>query len=310
MTAPIPRIGVLAVSPAESIHALTAALAEERWVSGRDYELVMPAPSAADETLVANMQTLLAAGVALVVAQTKPAACVAVRATRDLPVVLGAFNGDPAREGIVASLERPGANVTGTYYLGHTGTEQRFALLKALAPHVGSVGVLMNPGSAFSRELGEQAMAIASGIGLKASCVGAGDPAAVEPAIAKAAAARIEGIVTVTGADMYAIREAIARAAWQHRMPVVMGSIGFPDLGGLAKLGPDIPVLWRRMAAAHVIPILRGEPPGNLPMIGLDAFELAINLATAAHLGLVVSDALKQRATKLVHRTLEQQREP
>ncbi len=297
----IPKIGVLAVSEAESIDAFTDALTELGWIAGRDYTLFMPAPSSDDEKLAANMKTLLEAGMTLVVAQTKPAARVAVKMAREVPVVLGAFNGDPEQEGIVSSLEQPGGNVTGTYYLGQAGAEKRCTLLMELAPHVRRIGVLMNPRSAFSRELGFEAVSIAHRMGLNASEIGAAEPALVEPAFADAKAKGIEAIVTVTGADMYALREAIANAAWQQRMPAVMGSIGFAELGGLAKLGPDIPVLWRQMAAAHVVPILQGESPSHLPMIGLDKFELDINLVTAAHLDLVVSEDLRGRANKLIH---------
>ena len=295
----IPKLGVLAVSDAESIEALTGALAAADWHAGRDYELFMPMPGSADETVAANMRQLIAAGVALVVAQTRPAGRAAVAATRDLPIVLGAYNGDPAREGIVATLEHPGGNVTGTYYAGERGARQRLELMRELAPHARTIGVLMNPRSTFSCGLAEQSAAIARGMGFTARCIGADDEAGVEAALANAARHGIEAIVTVTGADMYALREALVRAARTYRLPAIMGSIGFAELGGLAKLGPDIPVLWRRMATAHVIPILQGKAPGSLPMIGLEAFELEINLSTAADLGLGVSDALRHKATRL-----------
>jgi putative tryptophan/tyrosine transport system substrate-binding protein len=288
------------VSEAESIDALTDALREAGWHAGTHYTLVMPPPSSEEAKLAANMHALLDSHVDLVVAQTKPAARVAVKATRDAPIVLGAFNGNPAQEGIVASLERPGGNVTGTYYLGRVGIEQRFTLLRELVPGLASIGVLMNSRSAFSGELAQQTSELGKQMGFDTRVLGAGNAADVERTYAEAAAAGVDGVATVTGADMYALREQIAKAAWKHRVPTVMGSIGFAELGGLAKLGPDIPVLWRKMAAAHVIPILSGARPGDLPMIGLEEFELVINLATAAHLGLSVADTLKARAVKLV----------
>jgi putative ABC transport system substrate-binding protein len=300
---PKPVIGLLAVSEAESIDALTEALAHEGWIGGRDYELLMPSPSSEEAILAANMDTILGARVDLVIAQTKPAARVAVKATREVPIVLGAFNGNPQEEGIVRDLDRPGGNVTGTYYLGRAGVEERLSLLAELTGRLERAGVLVNARSAFSRELGAEAQTIAARLNVSASALAVVDASALDTIFAHARTQNIDGIVTVTGADMYAMRGAIAAAAWKHRVPVVMGSIGFPELGGLAKLGPDIPVLWRKMAAAHVIPILEGAGPGELPLIGLAQFELVINLAAAGHLGVSVSQSLQSRATKLVRAT-------
>ena len=270
------------------------------WVLGRDYECFIPTPDSSDKGLSSNMRRLLDTNVRLVVAQTRPAAQVAVRATAEVPIVLGAYNGDLVREGIVRSLTAPGGNVTGTYYLGRTGATERFKLLTELLPGIRRVIVLMNPRSSISQQLAAESASIGRDHGLEVECLGAADTAGVELVFKGAIAARIQAVVTVTGADMYALREVIARAAWQTRIPVVMGSIGFPALGGLAKIGPDIPVLWRRMATAHVIPILEGKLPGDLPLVGLDEFELEINLTTAAHLGIEVLQSIQSRATRLI----------
>lgn len=294
----VAKIGILAVSPAESIDAFLDTLEGLGWIRGKTLDVVFPDPSSEDATLARNLRYILAAGVDLVVAQTRPAVLIATKTASAVPVVMGAFNGDPVKEGIVRSLERPGGNVTGTYYLGQAGGAQRLALLKDLIPGSRHVGVLMNPQSCVSMELAENLAATARDMDFRATVLGARTGAEVDRAFDAAADAGVQAVLTVTGADMYSFRKDIVRAQAKHRLPTIMASIGFPELGGLARLGPDIPVLWRKMAAAHVDPILKGADPGDLPLVGLEDFELVINLRTAKRLRISVSEAVKRRAAK------------
>ena len=122
----------------------------------------------------------------------------------------------------------------------------------------------------------------------------------IEGLFADAKAKGVQGVVTVTGAEMFQSRGQVKSAQDKHRLPTVMGSIGYPELGGLAKLGPNVPGLWEKMAQAHIDRIFKGEKPSDLPLIPLDDFELVVNLKVAQGLGLSVPDKIKQSATKLV----------
>lgn len=293
------KIGILAVSHAESIEVLLETLKGLGWEPGKTLELIFPPPSSDDALLAANMQQILSENVELVVAQTRPGVMAATKATRSVPIVMGAFNGDPVAEGLVESVGRPGRNVTGTYYLGQAGIAERLLLVRELLPNVQHIGVLMNPHSQFSIDLANKVTEAAIGFSLTSILMGASSVEEVEAAFASVAG-KIQAVVTVTGADMYSYRDSIVRAADKFRLPTVMGSIGYPELGGLAKLGPDIPVLWKKMASAHVDKILRGQSPAKLPLVKLNDFELTINIRTAERFGISVPQTLRERASKLI----------
>ena len=242
------RIGILAISHAESIDVLLAALARLGWVAGKTIEIVFPSPSGDDAKLACNMREILAAKVDLIVAQTRPAVFAAREATSRVPVVMGAFNGDPVKEGIAKSVQHPGGNVTGTYYDGNAAARQRVTLVRELLPNTQHLGILMNPLSKVSMGLAEDLAETARGMGLSARLIGAGRAEEVDEAFASAAALGLQAVATVSGADMYSFRKNVVSAADKYRLPTIMGSIGFPELGGLAKIGPDIPILWRKMA--------------------------------------------------------------
>src|SRR5208283_1804432 len=121
---------------------------------------------------------------------------------------------------------------------------------------------------------------------------GGGD---VDQAFAAAKAQGVDGVVTVAGAEIFAIRREIIVAQDKYRIPAVTSSIGYAEMGGLAKLNPDIPLLWRKMAPT-IDQLLKGSAKaGDLPLVTLNGFELDINLRTAQSLGLTVPEDLKHR---------------
>jgi putative tryptophan/tyrosine transport system substrate-binding protein len=293
------RVGVLALSDADSIDALFDALRALGWIDGKTIDIVFPPPSPDPARLEENMRQLLAAKVDIVVAQTKLAIVIARRATDTLPIVMGALNGDPVREGFAQSLEHPGGNITGSYYNVAAGGAERLAVLTDLIPRLRHVGIVMNPDSAPSLTLADELAAAAAKAALAVTMFGVRGGHDVEPAFAAARMQGIAGMVAVTGAEMFAIRKEMVAAQDKFQIPAVMGSIGYAEMGGIAKLGPEIPGLWRRMAPA-VDQLLRASAkPGDLPLVTLDGFELDINLRTAQAFGIVVPEALIRRATRV-----------
>jgi putative ABC transport system substrate-binding protein len=297
--AAVPKIGILALSDADSIDVLLDCLRGLGWIDGKTFEIVFPKASPNPAKLEENMRTLLAAKVDIVVAQTKLAVLIAQRSTDTLPIVMGALNGDPVAEGFAESLQHPGRNITGSYYNVTAGGAERVAVLAELVPGMRHIGIVVNPDSPPSRALADDLAAAAGKRKLQVTMLevrGAGD---VDQAFAAAKAQSVAGVVTVTGAEMFAIRKEIVAAQDKYGMPAVMGSIGYAEMGGLAKLGPEIPGLWRKMAPA-VDQLLRGSAkPGDLPLVTLDGFELDINLRTAQALGLAVPQAMTARATRV-----------
>ncbi|MCC6890435.1 MAG: ABC transporter substrate-binding protein [Hyphomicrobiales bacterium] len=300
MAARRPKLGFLALTGADSIDLLLETLGQMGWANGMTYDVVIPKPTQDLRRLEGNMRELLDARVDVIVAQTKPAIVIAQRATATLPIVMGALNGDPVKEGFVQSLERPGGNITGSYYNVASGADSRVGVLMELVPGLKRIGIVFVPDSEASQRLFDELAAAATGRGLEIVPMPVRGGHEVDAAFATAKAAGVEGVVTVTAAEMFAIRRDVAQAQLAHRLPAVMGSIGYPELGGLAKFGPEVPSLWKAMAPT-VDALLRGAaPPAELPLVTVDGFQLDLNLKTARTLGLTVPEPLLRRAVRVV----------
>jgi putative tryptophan/tyrosine transport system substrate-binding protein len=292
-------IGVLALSRADLIDALFESLGELGWIDGKTIQVLFPDASPDPARIEANMQTLLAAKPDVVVAQTKLAIQIAKQATDAVPIVMGALNGDPVAEGFVQSLQHPGGNITGSYYNVTDGGSERVAVLADLMPNMTHIGIVMNPASRPSMALADDLAAASGRRGFTVTMMGVRGGDEVDRAFASAKAQGVEGVVVVTGAEMFAIRRDIVAAQNKYRIPAVTGSIGYAEMGGLAKLGPDIPALWRKMAPT-IDQLLKGAAkPADLPLVTVDRFELEINLAAAQSLGLTVPEAIRGRAVRL-----------
>jgi putative ABC transport system substrate-binding protein len=299
MQTSIPKLGILALSDADSIDVLLESLGELGWVDGKTMQVVFP-PATQDLAKLAEcMQQLIAAKVDVIVAQTKPAIAIAKRATDTVPIVMGALNGDPVKEGYAHSVERPGGNITGSYYNIVSGGAERVDILAELIPQMTKIGIVFNPDNEASILLFEELAAAASARGLDVTRMPVRGGHEVDAAFQTAKAQSVQGVVTVTAAEMFAIRKEVAQAQLKHRLPAVMGSIGYPELGGLAKFGPEVPSLWKEMVPT-VDKLLKGSKPGDLPLITVQGFQLDINLQTARALGVSVPDALLRKAKRVV----------
>ena len=299
MASPRPKVGVLALSNADSIDALFDSLREFGWREGETIDIVFPPASPNPAKLQDNMKLLLAAHVDVVVAQTKLAIAIAKQSTSSIPIVMGALNGDPVKEGFAVSIEHPGKNITGSFYNVTSGGGERVGVLKALLPKMRRMGIVVNPVSSPSLALAADIRAAAEARGLAVEMVPVKDGSEVDAAFSVAKEHRVDGVVAVTGAEMFAIRRELIAAQDKFRIPTVTGSIGYAEMGGIAKLGPDVPALWRKMAPA-MDELLRGRKlASELPLVTLDRFELDLNIKVAADLGLVAPDALISEATRV-----------
>ena len=295
-----PKLGFLALSDADSIDLLLETLQEMGWVDGQSFDVVFPAATQDLAKLAGNMQQLLDAKVDVIVAQTKPAIVIAKRATATVPIVMGALNGDPVKEGFVQSLDRPGGNITGSYYNVTSGAAGRVEVLAAFVPDMKRIGIVFVPDSEASIRLFDDLAAAATARGLEVIRMPVRGGHEVDRAFETAKAEGVQGVVTVTAAEMFAVRREVAAAQHKHRLPAVMGSIGFPELGGLAKFGPEVPSLWKTMAPTVDTLLRRAAKPADLPLITVDGFQLDINLDAARALGISVPDALLRRAVRIV----------
>jgi putative tryptophan/tyrosine transport system substrate-binding protein len=234
----------------------------------------------------------------VIVTQGTPAALAAKRATSTIPIVM-ATGGDPVAVGLVASLARPGANVTGHSILSPDLSGKRFELIKDLVPAISVVALLSNPANPIHAVEVEAAQAAAKilGISLHVLEVRAADD--FEPAFHAATRLRAGALLVVSDPFITANRALIAKLAIRNRLPAVYGLGGFAEAGGLANYGPDLREMFRR-AASYVDKILKGAKPADLPVERATRLELVINATTAKALGLRIPQSVLLRADRIV----------
>ncbi len=247
-------------------------------------------PDLAAELVERRVDVILAAG---------PQATLAAReATKTIPIVMIAA-GDPVESGLVASLARPGANVTGfSASLPELGGK-RLELLREAVPRVSRVLVIWNPDNPATASEWMETQAAARTLGIKLESVevrGGKDFAAALP---KMLQRRPAAIVMITDTLTQTYREILAEFAVKNHVPAIMAQREFAEVGGLMSYGPKTSDLFRR-AAGQVDKILKGAKPGDLPVEQPTKFELVINLKTAKALGLTIPQSLLARADQII----------
>jgi putative ABC transport system substrate-binding protein len=220
----------------------------------------------------------------LIVTSGTPATLAAMKAR--IPVVTASVV-DPVDVKVVASLERPGGNVTGMAVLTEELEAKRLELLRAIAPGKSVVVAIMDMGNPGFAEAWKAMQPAATRMGMKLELIDARKPEEVVGGFATAVAHKADAAVVRLGSLTIENRRAIVEAAAGSKMPAIYNSRQFVDIGGLASYGVSTPQLYYR-AAAFVDKILKGAKPGELPMERATRFELVLNRATAHRLDLII----------------------
>ena len=285
----IPRVGVLGSQSPEGsppIFALREGLRDLGYVEGRNIAIEWRWARGKLERFPDLAAELVQLKVDVIVAATTPGAQAAQRATRTIPIVMG-FVSDPVANGLVASLARPGGNITGLAVPTPEIAGKRLQLLREVAPTVARIAVLSDPGQpGVSADLrGTEAAALASGIQLQVwEARSSGELDRAFTAIARARAA---GIIILPSTTLFANRAHIAQLAVKHRLPTSAWVRELPEAGCLMSYGASNPDVARR-AAYFVDKILKGAKPADLPVEQPTKFELIINFKTAKAMGLTI----------------------
>ena len=268
------------------------------WTTGRNVQIDIRwgATDAASSRRYAAEMVALAPDVILAASSS---ATVAVQeATRTLPIVFVNVS-DPVGAGYVASLARPGGNLTGFTYVEYGMSGKWLELLKEIAPRVSRVAVLGDPTLAVGiSQLGE-IQSVAPSFGVEAIPIDVRNGDETERAITDFARTANGGLIVTTSPGAARFRKLIITLAAQHRLPAVYFLSGFAKDGGLISYGPD-PVAPFGQAASYADRILKGAKPSELPVQTPVKFELVINLKTAKTLGLDVPMLLQQRADEVI----------
>jgi len=260
---------------------------ERRYAEGQLDRL----PDLAADLVRLKVNVILAPGVA--------AARAAQHATSIIPIVMTGGGVDPVTEGFVASLARPGGNITGVSAVYGALVGKRLELLKEMVPHLSRMAVLMNPDhpahAGFLRET--QLAAHALGVGLHVLEIRRRDE--LETAFSGIRGVEVDALFVFQDSLLFDYRRDIAALALQNRLATIFPWRTFVEAGGLMSYGPNVSDLSRR-AAHYVDKILKGAKPADLPVEQPMKFELVINLKTATALGLTIPPALLLQADEVI----------
>jgi len=301
--ATVPRIGFLAVGSRDGraflIEGLLQGLREHGYVEGQNIVIEYRFSEDRNDRLPALAAELVNLKVELIVASGTPASFAAKEATSTIPIVMGGISANPVETGLVASLARPGGNVTGMSMMSSQLSGKRLELLKAIVPGLERVAVFWNPPNPAYGPILRELEAAAPTLGLKLQRLEVRVPGDFEGAF-EAATKQRAGALIAPGDPLTANRpKVVADLALKYRLPTMMGLKEFVEAGGLISLGPDLVDSYRR-AATHVDKILKGANPADLPMEQPTKFDLVVNLKTARALDLTIPQSILVQATQVI----------
>lgn len=267
----VPRVGYLGdSSPAlerDLVGAFRQRLRDLGYVDGQNVVIEYRSAEGKRERLLALAAELVALKVDVLVTLATSGALAARRATNTVPVVVAAM-ADPARDGLVASLARPGGNITGSTFLGPELIPKRLGLLKEILPGASRVAILWHPGVYSERTMSDmvkETETAAQRLALRLQFVGAASPTDFENGFAAMSRDRADALLVYPSPMLYLEHRRIVDLAAKHRLPTVYPWREAVDVGGLCAYGTNI-VEMMRHAAVYVAKILRGAKPGDLPV--------------------------------------------
>ena len=295
--------GALLPEPDEA-HRVTAfhqGMKETGYVDGQNVAIELPAPYGSAEGQTNRLQPLLAdllrRQVAVIVGNT-PTALAAKAATTTVPIVF-VTGWDPVREGLVASLNRPGGNLTGiSFFTAELGAKQ-LGLLRELRPGIARIGVLADPKFPTTERFVSDIRAAASAIGQQIEVLYVSSDREIESAFTTLVQHGAGVLLWGTGDFMISQRERVVSLAARHRIPAIYVLREYVAAGGLMSYGASIADAYRQ-AGIYAGRILKGEKPGDLPVMLPIKFELVINLKTAKALGVQIPDRLLALADEVI----------
>jgi putative ABC transport system substrate-binding protein len=299
----MPVIGVLgsasAAAYSERLALIRQALAEAGFTEGRTVAMEYRWAGGQLDRLPALAVDLVSRKVNVIIATGGlQAPRAAMSATSIIPIVFST-DGDPVKQGLVASLNRPGGNATGITVFSASLTAKRLGIFRELVPKAKVFGVLVNPTAAQAPEQIQDAQESARSLGLEIRVLNARSDAEFEPALTALAGVRDAALLISADPLFFSRREILVAAANRHAIPAVYGRRDFAVAGGLASYGANLAEPYRLMGT-YVGRILKGEKPADLPVQQPTKFEFVINLKTAKALGLTVPPTLLALADEAI----------
>jgi putative ABC transport system substrate-binding protein len=294
------RVGMLETTPmamnAANLGAFRQQLRELGYVEGRNLIIEYRSADGRSERFPNLAAELVNMKVDLIVAGGSLATQAAKNATRTIPVVM-ANVGDPLQ--FVASLARPGGNVTGNSSLVNDTVTKNLGLLRELLPDSKRIAVISNGDNPATAPQWKDLETAAPSMGVKLQLLDVRNPEGLEPGLAAASHEHADGLIVSQDGLFQAYRKQVAELAAKYRLPAIYRSMEAVEAGGLMAYGPNYPDLYRR-TAVYVDKIFKGANPGDLPVEQPTKFVLIINLKTAKALGITIPPPLLLRADEVI----------
>jgi putative ABC transport system substrate-binding protein len=268
------------------------------WVEGQNIAIEVRFAEGKTDQLPTLAAELVRLKVDLIVTSSTPAALAAKQATMTIPIVIG-FAADPVGSGIVASLARPGGNITGWTHQGLELRAKYLDLLKEAVPKAIRFGVLWNPANQVHRSTLKYIEAAAQRLKVELHRVGVQDPKEFESTFSALVGKRVEALVVFPDGMFLAQTPLIIALAARSRLPAMYGVREYAEAGGLMAYGANLSHM-HRLGASFVDKILKGAKPADLPVEQPTKFDLVINLKTAKALGLTIPPSLLGRADEVI----------
>jgi ABC-type uncharacterized transport system substrate-binding protein len=297
--AKVPRIGVLRVGvpPDPGVEGLRQGLRDLGYVEGRTIVIEYRWAEGKPDRLSDLAAELVRLPVDVIVTGGQQATQAAMRATSSVPIVTGTA-ASPA-QGLVASLARPGGNVTGLTLINVELSAKKVELLKEAVPRVTRVALLGHPANLSYVPIWKETQRAARVLGVQLEAVEVRDPGEIEAAFGTMTRTHVGAFITAPDEMFFARQRRIVDLAAKHRLPGVFDTGSFVEAGGFMAYGASVSDQFRR-AATHVDKILKGAKPADLPVEQPTRFELVINLKTAKALGLTIPPSVLARADALI----------
>ena len=287
------RIGFLSPTTRSGLEPLWQGLRELGYAEGKDLTAEYRFAQGNLDKLPALAADLAGLKVDLIVAIGGPSVHAAKKATETIPIVMS-NSGDPIEQGFVASLARPGGNITGLSSLTHDLAGKRLELLKETIFKLSHVAALWHPDA-----IGKETQVAARELGLQLQSLEVRSRENLDGAFRAAAKKRAQALVTLRSPIIAIERKRIADLAIKHRFPAMYDDRVYVESGGLMSYGTNQADLYRR-TAVYIDKILKGAKPGDLPVEQPQKFELIINLKAAKQIGLIIPPNVLARADRVI----------